>query len=69
MIRRVGSTHWEACKIVGVPDMDAGSRIHSFVYRLEDGSSVTMGFGNLDVSYFYIRHERPDGTSKDLPLK
>jgi hypothetical protein len=46
----------DICKIVGGPDKDIGSGISVYLYSMEDGSNIIMGFTSLSDPVLYIRH-------------
>jgi hypothetical protein len=58
----------EICRLVGLPTKETGSGLYIFLYFLEDGSTVTMGFSSLekDSHAMYVRLTRPDGTQQNL---
>jgi len=58
----------EICRLVGLPTNEIGSGLYVFLYLLEDGSTVTMGFSSLeeDSQAMYVRLTRPDGTQQSL---
>ena len=58
----------DICRLVGLPSKNIGSGLYVFLYTLEDGSTITMGFGSLeeDAEVLYVRLMRPDGTEEAL---
>jgi hypothetical protein len=58
----------DICRLVGLPTKEIGSGLHIFLYFLEDGSTVTMGFSSLeeDSQAMYVWLARPDGTQQSL---
>ena len=63
-----GMSFTDICRLVGLPTKDIGSGLHVFLYILEDGSTVTMGFSSLeeDAEVMYVWLTRPDGTQESL---
>src|SRR3990170_8857626 len=61
-----GMSFTDICRLVGLPTKDIGSGLHVFLYILEDGSTVTMGFSSLedDTEMIYVWLTRPDGTQE-----
>lgn len=47
----------EVIALCGVPDLDVGSGIHVFIYRLSDGSSVVVGTPDCK-RLLYATHNR-----------
>ncbi len=56
----------EICALVGVPDRDIGSGLYVFVYDLDDGSVVVMGFASLS-RVMYVNHVYEGGSESLLP--
>jgi hypothetical protein len=58
----------DICHLVGLPTKEIGSGLYIFLYFLEDGSTVTMGFSSLeeDSQALYVWLTRPDGTEQNL---
>ena len=58
----------DICRLVGLPTKEIGSGLHIFLYFLEDGSTITMGFSSLeeDSQAMYVWLARPDGTQQSL---
>ena len=63
-----GMSFPDICRLVGLPSKDIGSGLHVLLYLLEDGSTVTMGFGSLgeDAEVMYVGLVRRDGTKETL---
>ena len=45
--------------------LDIGSTMHIFVYALDDGTRVLVGFRNLKA-LTYVKHQDMNGTTVDL---
>jgi hypothetical protein len=58
----------EICRLVGLPTKEIGSGLYIFLYLLDDGSIVTMGFTSLeeDSQAMYVWLTRPDGTQQNI---
>jgi len=55
----------DICSFVGMPEKDAGSGIHIFLYTLDDGSTVRIGFASLS-KVAYVLLSKTDGTEEWL---
>ena len=55
-----GMSFEDICRIVGSPDQDVGSGLYIFVYELDDGSVVYMGFASLST-VMYVSHDTGNG--------
>ncbi|MFA5259614.1 MAG: hypothetical protein WC450_00110 [Candidatus Omnitrophota bacterium] len=61
-----GMNYTQVEKLVGKPDAEIGSGIYIFVYKLSDGSEVTIGFVQLDKPLRYARHVLTDESYIDI---
>lgn len=60
---KLGMTRREVISRVGMSDKDIGSGIFIDVYKLSDGSTVTLGSGG---SLIYAYHQRKKGEAYEL---
>lgn len=58
-----GMSFEDICRLVGPPDQEIGSGLHVFVYELDDGSVVYMGFASLS-EVMYVTHDMGNGTRR-----
>jgi hypothetical protein len=52
----------------GTPDEEAGSGLRIYIYRLEDGKQLWLGFPG-DAPIVYAKVKGADGSVTDLPLR
>ena len=52
----------------GPPDEETGSGLRIYIYRLDDGRRLWLGFPG-DAPIVYARVEARDGAISDLPLR
>ena len=52
----------------GPPDEETGSGLRIYVYRLDDGRRLRLGFPG-DAPIVYAKVEAHDGAMSDLPLR
>jgi hypothetical protein len=73
-----GFTMFDVVWLCGIPDEQHGSGIYIFLYRMDDGSIVTIGTPNLDQRIMGVRylksgrsvsllHKAPEGDSLVVP--
>ena len=55
----------DVVRICGVPDQDIGSGIYIFIYKLDDGTQVWIGTGDLN-KLLYVNRAFPDGHSESV---
>ena len=61
-------TPQSAEKVFGKPDRIEGSGLIIYVYLLDDGQEIWIGFPGYD-SVLYAKLKTPDGQMRDLELK
>ena len=58
----------EARARIGVPDEETGSGLRIYIYNLEDGKRLWLGFPG-DAPIVYARLQGPGGMMSDLELR
>ena len=56
----------EVCRQTGLPAWETGSGLTIFIYPLEDGSEVWLGFPGVSGGLLYALHVERDGTQTVL---
>jgi hypothetical protein len=57
---------WKICEIVGRPDQDVGSGIYIFLYNLDDGSYVIMGFITTEKVYYVFHCKNTENGEREI---